>query len=101
MECALKACIAKQMKAEEFPDKAFAEKCWTHDFERLLVLAGLKANRDEAAAADPDRANNWFAIKNWNESKRYTWVTQTKALELYNAITNKKHGVLPWIKLFW
>jgi len=40
VECALKACIAKLMKAEEFPDRSFAEKCWTHDIERLVSLAG-------------------------------------------------------------
>ncbi len=38
VECALKACIAKLMKAEDFPDKSFAEKCWTHDLDRLVVL---------------------------------------------------------------
>lgn len=28
VECALKACIAKLMKSEEYPDRNFAEKCW-------------------------------------------------------------------------
>jgi HEPN domain-containing protein len=41
MECALKACIAKLMKSEEFPDKKFAEKCWTHSLTTLLDIAGL------------------------------------------------------------
>ena len=48
VECALKACIAKLMKSEEFPDKTFAEKCWTHNLQQLLGLAGLK---DELGAA--------------------------------------------------
>ena len=43
VECALKACIAKLMKSEEFPDKRFAEKCWTHKLTQLLELGGLKA----------------------------------------------------------
>ena len=41
VECALKACIAKLMKSEEFPDRNFAEKCWTHNLPQLLGLAGL------------------------------------------------------------
>src|SRR5947209_20564996 len=46
VECGLKACISRLMKAEDFPDRSFAEKCWTHDVERLVVLADLKAVRD-------------------------------------------------------
>ena len=52
VECALKACIAKLMKSEEFPDKTFAEKCWTHNLAQLLALAGLKADLDAAMQAD-------------------------------------------------
>jgi hypothetical protein len=51
VECALKACVAKGMLAEEFPDKSFADKCWTHNLVQLydaitdrkqLVLSWLK-----------------------------------------------------------
>ncbi len=101
VECALKACIAKLMKAEEFPDKAFAEKCWTHDLERLLFLAGLQAKRDRDAVRDPDFSAKWGTVKDWNESSRYTRTTGARARALYQAITNAKHGVLPWIKLHW
>jgi hypothetical protein len=54
VECALNACIAKLMKSEEFPDKKFAEKCWTHNLTQLVDLAGLEANFDAALRADPD-----------------------------------------------
>jgi hypothetical protein len=53
VECALKACIAKLMKSEEFPDKKFAEKCWTHSLTQLLDLAGLGTDFDAALKADP------------------------------------------------
>ena len=29
VECAIKACIARLTRAEEFPDKSFVDKCWT------------------------------------------------------------------------
>ena len=48
VECALKACIAKGMQAEEFPDKSFADKCWTHNLVQLLGPAGLKDDFDAA-----------------------------------------------------
>lgn len=101
IECGLKACIAKLMKAEEYPDKSFAEKCWTHDVERLVLLAGLKDERDKAVAVDRDLSDNWITVKDWNESSRYRSITKDKAEELYVAITDRKHGVLPWIRWHW
>lgn len=101
VECALKACIAKRMKSEEFPDKKFAEKCWTHNLSQLLDPAGLKADLDAAMQADPDLAENWDTVKEWNESSRYTRMTKADAEDLYGAITDKKHGVLSWLKRRW
>jgi hypothetical protein len=101
VECALKACIAKLMKSEEFPDKNFAEKCWTHDIEKLLVLSGLKAARDADSQADADLSANWGIVKDWSESSRYARTTKAEAQALYDAITDAKHGVLSWIKSRW
>ena len=101
VECALKACIAQLMKSEEFPDKKFAEKCWTHNLAQLLDLAGLKADFDRAMLDEPDLAAKWDTVKEWNEPSRYARMTKAKAEDLYNAITDKKHGVLPWLKRRW
>ena len=101
VECALKACIAKLMKSEEFPDKKFAEKCWTHNLAQLLDLAGLKADFDAALRANPDLADNWDTVKEWNEESRYARTKKAKAESLYEAITDKKHGVLSWLKRRW
>jgi hypothetical protein len=88
------------MKPEEFPDKSFAEKCWTHDFERLVLLAELKTEL-ATAMADADFDANWTTVKDWNESIRYARKTKAEAEALFQAITDSKHGVLPWIKLHW
>ncbi len=101
VECALKACIAKLMKPEEFPDKGFAEKCWTHDLERLVPLAGLKDLRVAACLADTKLAENWETAKDWKETLRYSRRTKVQALKLYAAIADAKHGVFQWIKLYW
>jgi HEPN domain-containing protein len=100
-ECALKARIAKLMKSEEFPDKKFAEKCWTHNLTQLLDLAGLKADFETALRADLDLRDNWDTVKEWNEESRYARTTKAEARNLYEAITHKKHGVLSWLKLHW
>jgi HEPN domain-containing protein len=101
VECALKACIAKLMKSEEFPDRKFAERCWTHNLPQLLDLAGLKRDFDAALQADLELADNWDTVKEWKEDSRYVRTTKTKAENLYEAITDRKHGVLTWLELRW
>lgn len=101
VECALKACIATLMKSEEFPDKKFAEKCWTHNLAQLLDLTGLRGDFEATLAADAALEDNWKTVKAWTEESRYARATKTEAENLYAAITDKKHGVLSWLKLRW
>jgi HEPN domain-containing protein len=41
VECALKACVSKQVKRYDFPDKKLATEAFTHDLEKLVRVAGL------------------------------------------------------------
>jgi hypothetical protein len=51
--------------------------------------------------ANPDLRENWDFVKEWNESSRYARRTKADAKDLYEAITDNKHGVLSWLKLRW
>jgi HEPN domain-containing protein len=101
VECALKACAAKLIKAEEFPDKSQAEKCWTHDLERLVVVAGIKDARDAAAKENANFAANWRTVAAWDESSRYARSGRVQTRQLCRAITHAKHGVFPRIRSRW
>lgn len=104
VECGLKSCILVRVGREGeviFTDRRFSEKCWTHDLENLLGLAGLEAPFKVAAAGDADFADNGELVIEWDESKRYIRTAKVDAEELYNAVTDKKHGVLQWIKARW
>jgi HEPN domain-containing protein len=101
VEAALKACIAKLMKSEEFPDRNFAEKCWTHNLQQLVVLAGLKIDFDDTLQRDADLSDNWNCVKDWSESSRYARTSKAKAQQLYDAVTDKRYGVLTWLKQRW
>ena len=101
VECALKACIAKRMQAEEFPDKSFADKCWTHNLAQLLVVAELKDDFDAAMKADTVLRENWEIVKVWTEASRYARKKKADAQDLYDSITDRKHGVFSWLKLRW
>jgi hypothetical protein len=89
------------MKSEGFPDKAFAEKCRTHNLLQLLGLAGLKADLEADMQASPQLSDNWDTIKEWSESSRYARTAKADAEDLYEAIIDKKHGVLSWLKRYW
>ncbi len=41
VECALKACIAKQIKEHDFPDKQLVLDSYTHNLEQLLRISGV------------------------------------------------------------
>lgn len=101
VECALKACIAKQIRAEEFPDKELANKCWTHDLETLLQLAGLKDPLKKDATPGSRLEGFWRTVKDWNEKRRYEHKTTLDAQALYDAMTDPTDGVLTWIRQHW
>ena len=42
VECALKACIAKQTKQYDYPDKKTVENSYTHNIELLLKTAKIE-----------------------------------------------------------
>lgn len=44
VECALKACIAKQTQRFEFPDKDKVTKGWTHKLNELVKLPASRMN---------------------------------------------------------
>lgn len=101
VECALKACIAKLTRADDFPDKGFAQQCFTHSIGALLNLAGLEGQRDDDKAADAAVGESWDAVQGWTEASRYARKSQAEAQKLYDAITDVAHGVLPWLKIRW
>jgi len=101
VECGLKACIANLLKTENFPEKEFSDKCYVHDIEKLVVLAGLKTKRNADAGANVNLDANWGIVRGWKETSRYDMKTQADAQALYDAITQNPDGVLLWIQLHW
>lgn len=120
IECALKACIVKKIRRSELPDKKFIQDVYTHKLGRLLELTGLQVEYQEAMR-DKHFASNWTTVNDWSEEARYETLgrryiarfvsrpgirrtsprAEERARQLYNAITDPQHGVLPWLKKFW
>ncbi|MEX2567919.1 MAG: HEPN domain-containing protein [Cyclobacteriaceae bacterium] len=100
VECALKACIAKKTKQYDFPDKKAVNESHTHEIIKLVKIAGLEIDLKNKLT-DASFQLNWSLVKDWSEISRYKRNSELEALDLYSAITAKKHGIMTWIKKHW
>jgi hypothetical protein len=101
VECALKACIAKQFKQDDIPDHRFVQNVFTHNLNDLLGHAGLKAELQKMAPSSPIRVS-WGVVSNWSERERYnSGAASQKASDLITAVVDRNNGVLPWLKTYW
>jgi HEPN domain-containing protein len=102
VECGLKACIAKKVKRHDFPDRQQKEKDpYTHDLVRLISLAGLKESLRLMASSDITFQKNWDVTIRWTEQSRYSVFEQPESKRLMDAIMERHHGVMPWVKRHW
>lgn len=101
VECALKACVARQVRSGDFPDKKLANLAFTHDLEQLVAIAGLKPAFEADRRANARLDVNWAIVKDWTVETRYrVGISSTQARDLYSACAGR-NGVLPWVKKRW
>src|SRR5437764_14458781 len=66
VECAFKACIAKQTKRYDFPDRKFVNDIYTHDLNKLLSVSGLEQEHRRESQRNPSFELNWTIVKDWS-----------------------------------
>lgn len=100
VECALKACVAKNTRQFDFPlHPDDARKIWSHDLNRLLDFSGLSANLSSQSGS---LISNWNSVKRWENEIRYdSGISETEAKQMYLRVTNATDGVLPWLRTLW
>jgi HEPN domain-containing protein len=102
VECALKACIAKQIRQFDFPEKKLVIDSYSHDLTKLVRLSGVSHLHEAEIRENAAFAANWFVARDWTEESRYEpFVAENVARDMYAAITNPNHGVLTWLKKHW
>lgn len=102
MECALKACICKEVKRFDFPNKKLSEDSWSHDLVKLVRTAGLQRELENESRRNQEFELNWSVTKDWSEQRRYVLeIPKEEAQEFYRAIAARKNGVLNWIRRHW
>jgi hypothetical protein len=101
VECALKACIAKNVRKGEFPDKAIVLQSYSHKLMDLTGVAGLKQQLQTQINLDPNFSVNWALIITWSVESRYESWTRAQARDLLTAVGDQQSGVLPWLRTHW
>ena len=102
IECAIKSCIAKQIKQHEFPDKDLANRAWSHDLEKLIATAGLTLVLQSDMKNNSTLQLNWAIVKDWNQASRYDInISIFQAKDFYSACFTRTNGIYSWIKKRW
>ena len=106
VECALKACIAKQVREHDFPNKKLANDSYTHNLITLLKIANLTEEMKSSNNGSNDRQENWSIITGadaWSEAIRYNadGITQPVMNDFWNAVTDENKGILKWLETYW
>lgn len=101
VEFGLKAGVARQVSANTIPDRDFFNKIFTHDFDKLIGLAGLKRDFDTKRKASQSFTVNWAIVAEWRPDVRYEVVSAMDCQLLVESIGGANDGVLEWIKQHW
>ena len=101
IECALKACIAKNSRRHDFPDKKFVVRSHTHDLKDLVKLVKIEPLLEQEVQQEPKVGISWELVRKWSEGSRYRTYSEQDAQELLDAVANKKYGIMPWITRHW
>jgi len=100
VECALKACIAKQTQQYEFPDKEVVLKSYSHTLTDLVKLAGpgLNVAYDARVGADVVFNRDWILVRHWHEDDRYrSGASGGEARDFVAAVRR----IVAWIQVYW
>jgi AbiV family abortive infection protein len=102
VECALKACIAKLTKAEDFPIKNSTNTVYIHDLKKLAATARVEVAIAQLSGSDQSFKNKWEIVSWWSEESRYDRSIDRPLAELMlDAVSDSQHGVLQCIKQYW
>lgn len=102
VECALKSCVAKQIREFDFPDRKLVNDSYVHNPSQLLNISGVKQLHDAEMASNRAFATNWGIVKDWSENSRYqVSVAEPVVRDFFAAVTDPRDGVIPWLKRHW
>lgn len=101
VECAVKACIARNTKRHDFPPNQNAIRdIYSHELVKLIAVAKLQPALDADRVKNKALAGNWdLVLKDWNNNSRYS-IGGLNAKDLYRAVAGR-NGVMQWLRRRW
>jgi hypothetical protein len=94
IECALKACIAKNTREHDFPPKD-SHRYYQHNLESLSRHSACFVAFQRDQESDTELAEYWNLVKEWNEESRYQ-LRGDEALKtaeaMLRAVSDEEHG---------
>ena len=102
LEFALKACVCQRLRLGKYPESRLKGAFKTHDFDDLLMLAGL--SESPTIDANPTLFSNWSLVAGWKPDWRYRSVGSVpkgEAEAMVRALREPPDGVLPWLMKRW
>jgi hypothetical protein len=69
------------------------------DLDRAQRELDEKAKRYAVYASDKTFERHWNVVCDWSEESRYNLsISGEDAVDLYNAITRRRNGVMTWLR---
>jgi HEPN domain-containing protein len=100
VECAVKACIAKNTRRHDFPPNQTALKdIYTHTLTKLVGAAKLQAALEAEIRSNISFKNKWDVVKDWSVDCRYA-TGGLNARDLYKAVAGR-NGIMQWLRRRW
>ncbi len=101
VECALKACIAKQVREHDFPDARLTKKSYSHKFATLAEASGVGKDIENEIKSNVVFRGYWRTVLGWSSEARYASHSREDAVALFTAVNDANNGVLQWVKMRW
>lgn len=108
LESAFKARICKILDSDYPQGRQEYGSFLTHNYVILLKLAGLSRKLDIDKYANITLANNWSLLttvsSGWSETLRYKPIgnsNKTSVSDILDALDDKNHGLISWLKKTW
>jgi HEPN domain-containing protein len=98
VECALKAVIAADFRANEIPDKSRVNSVYTHNLKDLVNLAGLKSPLEDDMNESSELRESWATVSKWSEHARYEIWGSDAAATMLEAVGAADKGLLQWLQ---
>lgn len=69
-----------------------------HSLSRIAIHAGLQLCLEAETKKRRSFSINWKVVCDWDSNARYRQVSKRDASDMFLAVANPQHGVMPWLR---